>query len=269
MQTVSHPGSVDILMYHSISDAPGPTCISPATFRQQLAAIERRGFQVVSLGDFVAWHDGRFDLPERSIVLTFDDGFADFAEAAFPELQARGWTATVFLPTDLVGGSENWQGQLRDPRPLMDWSQIASLAEQGIEFGAHTLTHADLTALDFDQACEQICKPRESIEQHLGNTSALSFAPPYGRSNQRVRDEIRKWYSVSVGVTLQRAGRHSDLFNLPRLEMYYFQNASVWDSYLSRRAEWYLTARRALRSVRRLMNPNPALFTNRSQSVLR
>lgn len=269
MQNVSHPQSVDILMYHSISDGPGPTCISPATFRQQLNAIEQRGFQVVSLGDFVAWQRGQLDLPERSIVLTFDDGFADFAEAAFPELQSRGWTATVFLPTDLVGRCENWPGQNHDPRPLMDWSQIASLADEGIEFGAHTLTHADLTALNFDEACEQICKPRESIERHLGKTSMLSFAPPYGRSNQRVRDEIRKWYCVSVGVTLQRAGRHSDLFDLPRLEMYYFQNANVWDSYLSRRAEWYLTARRALRKVRRLINPDSASNTNRAHRVLR
>jgi peptidoglycan/xylan/chitin deacetylase (PgdA/CDA1 family) len=91
-------GKVSILMYHSISDGPGPTCIAPTTFRRHMAALADCGYHIVSLADIAAWKRGDHGLPERSVALTFDDGYEDFATVVFPELQARGWTVTVFLP---------------------------------------------------------------------------------------------------------------------------------------------------------------------------
>src|SRR5262249_32706715 len=88
---------VDILMYHSISDGVGPTCIAPVVFRHQMATLAACGYHPVSLTACAAWVRGEGTLPARAVVLTFDDGFDDFATVAFPVLQARGWTATVFL----------------------------------------------------------------------------------------------------------------------------------------------------------------------------
>lgn len=244
---------VHVLMYHSISDGPAPTCISPRIFSEQMATIEGEGYQVISLTDFASWHNGKLELPENVVVLTFDDGFEDFYDSAFPVLRERNWTATVFLPTKLVGGIENWDGQLKDsPRRLMNWAQIAELKEQGIEFGGHSLTHEDLTSLSSDELERQVRMPLEMIKQQIGDY-ANCFAPPYGRCNARVQGEIRKWCQASVGVRLDRATQQSDIYDVPRIEMHYFRNIKLWRSFLQQRAEVYFASRRLLRNVRNLL----------------
>ena len=80
-----------------------------------MAEIADAGCRVVSLGELLGWmRDGR-ELPDHAVALTFDDGFADFATVAFPELQGRGWPATVFVPTGCVGGVDSWAGPAGSP----------------------------------------------------------------------------------------------------------------------------------------------------------
>lgn len=244
---------VNILMYHSISDAPGPTNIAPGTFKRQMEVLAECGYQPVSLSAFADWHAGRGELPPRPVVITFDDGFADFADHAFPELKARGWTATVFLPTGKMGGHEDWEGaDANPPRTLMSWKQVGELAGQGIDFGGHGVTHADLTRLAPDRLEREIRPPMEEIERRTGR-APVGFAPPYGRSNHLVRARIAACYGVSVGTRLARAGRRSDLFDVPRVEMHYFGDLPRWRAYLEGRANWYFESRRALRRVREIV----------------
>lgn len=243
--------AVNVLMYHAICDAPGPTSIDAATFRGQMDVLAARGYKALSLRDLAAWHEGRAELPARAAVVTFDDGFADFAEQAAPALLARGWSATVFLPTGRLGGKEDWDGADEPARPLMTWAQVEELAARGIDFGAHSVSHADLTKLGAAQMEWEISQSSKDIERHLGEAPA-SFAPPYGRSSAAVRAAIGKWFRVSVGTRLQRATRESDLLDLPRIEMHYFRDLARWDAYLDGRAEHYFTLRRALRRLRQV-----------------
>lgn len=243
--------AVNVLMYHSISDAPGPTSIDPATFRGQMDALVARGYEPVSLRDLAAWHEGSAVLPARTAVITFDDGFADFATQAAPILLARGWSATVFLPTGRLGGKEDWDGADVPARPLMTWPQIEHLAACGIDFGAHSVSHADLTKLRPPDMEREICQSLKDIESHLGH-APTSFAPPYGHSSGAVRAAISKWFHVSVGTRLQRVTRDCDLLDLPRIEMHYFRDLARWDAYLDGRAEFYFKLRRALRRMRQI-----------------
>lgn len=236
-------------MYHSISAGPSPTCIPLPVFSAQMEGLSRQGYHAISLADFVRWRQGELELEDPAVVLTFDDGFQDFYQAAHPELASRGWTATVFLPTDHIGGVENWNGALKEPRKLMDWSEIRCLKEQGIDFGGHTLSHADLTSLPADEVHRQVKMSQDVIEQRLGEPVS-SFAPPYGRSTARVRDEIRKWYKVSVGVRMARATPQCDLFDVPRIEMHYFRNVSLWNAFLRGQAKTYFALRCFLRWLR-------------------
>lgn len=244
-------GAVNVLTYHAICDAPGPTSIDPVTFRGQLDALVARGYDPVSLYDLAAWHTGTRKLPERAIVITFDDGFADFADHGAPALLARGWSATVFLPTGHLGGKEDWNGADKPARPLMTWAQVEDLAARGIDFGAHSVTHADLTRLAPADLEREVSQSSREIETHLGK-APISFAPPYGYSNPDVRTAIGKWFRVSVGTRLQRVTRDCDILNLPRIEMHYFRDLARWDAYLDGRAEIYFRLRRTLRRLRQI-----------------
>jgi peptidoglycan/xylan/chitin deacetylase (PgdA/CDA1 family) len=237
-------------MYHSISSEPGPTSIPADVFGWQLQALADLGFTVVSLSKYAAWQEGSIELPERSVILTFDDGFEDFATAAFPLLARHGFSATVFLPTAKLGGHEDWRGANSPPRRLMSWSQVQELASRGIEFGGHGVTHSDLTLLPAAEASREIRESQEQIAARLGRKPE-TFAPPYGHSNAAVRAEIAKWCGVSVGTRLARAERSDDRWDAPRIEMHYFRNELLWRAYLQGRGRGYLRLRQVARGVRR------------------
>ena len=241
---------ISVLTYHSISADPGPTSIPPTVFRGHLEVLAECGYRPIPLGDLASWLRGGAEPPAGSVVITFDDGFTDFAEHAAPLLAARGWSATVFLPTGKMGGREDWAGANTAPaRSLMSWEQVKELAGRGIEFGGHSVTHPNLTALPPDQLEREVRQCRDEITDRLGR-EPISFAPPYGASSARVREEIAKWYRISVGTRLERAGRDSDRYDVPRIEMHYFRNLGRWRAYLEGRAEWYFGLRRTLRAVR-------------------
>lgn len=242
-------GHVDILMYHSISEGGGPTCIAPAVFAAQMEALAAAGASVVSLDQVADWQEGRADLPPKPVVITFDDGFCDFADTAFPILQKHGFGAIVYLPTDCVGGPENWRGANDPARPLMSWAAVRDLAAEGIEFGGHSLTHADLMALSGQALEDQVARCADAIAEHTGKSPA-HFAPPYGRADAGTLAVVRKHWRTSCGTRYARAGRASDLHDLPRLEMFYYTDVKWWRAHLAGFGWPYMTARRTLRAVR-------------------
>jgi peptidoglycan/xylan/chitin deacetylase (PgdA/CDA1 family) len=245
-------------MYHSISDGSGPTCIAPGVFRQQMEMLEDSGYRVVSLLDLLAWMREGADLPDRCAALTFDDGFLDFATAAFPELARRGWTATVFLPVGHVGGTNRWEsaGNSSAARRLLDWSAVLELATAGINFGAHGVTHRDLRLLRGDELRDEVVRPKREIEDRLSR-AAVSFAAPYGRTDARVDRLIRQHYRQAVGTELALARKQSNPYAIPRIEMWYFRSAGRWKRLLEGDARSFLLVKRLLRRVRGII-PKPA-----------
>jgi peptidoglycan/xylan/chitin deacetylase (PgdA/CDA1 family) len=269
-RTSSSSSSVPVLMYHSISEGAGPTCIAPDAFRRQMTLLDECGYRVVSLSEVGEWTRGRRDLPPRSAVLTFDDGFLDFATAAFPELHRRGWPATVFLPVGHVGGTDRWESRrIGDTaRRLMDWSTVAELAAAGIDFGAHGVTHRDLTQLNGDDLIDEVLTPRSVIEERLSRPVA-SFAAPFGRSSAAVDRLVRHHYRQAVGTELALARSRSDPYAIPRIEMWYFREPGRFGALLRGDATGFLLVRRLLRRCRQMMTagPRPALGRNAGSNL--
>lgn len=247
--------AADILMYHSISSAGGPTSIALDVFSAQMAALAASDATVVSLDEIAGAFEGGEELPPQAVVLTFDDGFQDFADAAWPLIREQGWPVTVFLPTGHVGRVEGWRGIAEPPRPLMNWKVIAKLAAEGVDFGAHSVSHPDLTAMEPEIREAELTRSQNEIAQHLGR-APLHFAPPYGLSDAALRKMIAQHFRSSCGTRLGRADASSDLFDLPRLEMFYYTDISRWRAHLAGRGGPYLALRKTLRGAKNaVLNP--------------
>ncbi|MFH1144367.1 MAG: polysaccharide deacetylase family protein, partial [Candidatus Eisenbacteria bacterium] len=127
-----------ILTFHAIEDDPSPIAFPPPLFRDVLRAIDRHSYPTLSLRDAVAGLARRETLPERAVVLTFDDGYRSVYDEAFPLLRALRMTATIFLS---AGGPAAGPEQRLPPyagRERMSWEEVREMSAAGIEFGAHT-----------------------------------------------------------------------------------------------------------------------------------
>jgi peptidoglycan/xylan/chitin deacetylase (PgdA/CDA1 family)/GT2 family glycosyltransferase len=189
------------LIYHHVGPAPPgmpPTLTTtPERFERQIRILHRQGFTSITAGRWLDWLEGVAPLPDRSFVLTFDDGYADLAEYAFPILRRYGFGATVFIVTSRIGGFNDWDASRGiAPLPLLDREQLRAWSREGIEFGAHTRTHADLTRLSVQELEREIAGSRDDLEHILGRP-VRTFAYPFGHSNDAAVDCVRRHFDLA------------------------------------------------------------------------
>lgn len=238
--------SVDILMYHSISNAPGPTSIAPETFKEQMSLLASSGVQVLKMDDVL----NHLAVGEkRAVAITFDDGFKDFLDVAWPILRQFDLPAIVYLPTDHIGKVENWTGANHPPRPLLSWDDVRRLKSEGVAFGNHTSSHPDLSRLTGDALCSEVDRASSRIEEETG-TLPTHFAAPYGSWSPHARRVISRRHETSVSTRLGPARHTSDSYQLPRVEMFYYRDTRRWNSRLEGKGELYLRSRQIVRGLR-------------------
>lgn len=217
---------VPVLMYHRIEArivaAEHRYCVSARQFAAHLDWLEAHGYRPCSIAAFDRWFHGLAPLPPKSVLITFDDGFAGLHAHALPLLAARGWPATVFLVSALIGRSDRWSASefgVTGSHALLHLAQIAEMARHGIEFQSHSRTHADLSTLDERGLADEVGGSRRELEDMLG-TAVDYFAVPYGRFDARVADAVRAAgfrlaFSVNPG------------FNRPGVEPYAVRRLDV------------------------------------------
>ena len=174
---------VPILMYHKIAPINKQSkvrghYVSPGLFARQMTLLSLLGFQTVDLDSL---YESNQKLPRKPIVITFDDGYQNFADNAQPVLSSHKFESTVFLVSNQVGGTNRWDVQMGDvEEPLMDLATIQRCRTLGTQFGSHTSDHADLSAVSAEVAWDQIRGSKESLESQLG-IPIKTFCYPYGR----------------------------------------------------------------------------------------
>ena len=239
-----------ILTYHSISDGRSPLEIAPALFAEQMEWL-KTNTRVAPLLEVVTALKERVPLPERTVALTFDDGFFDFHAAAAPVLRRLNLPATVFLPTSFLGSFSDWPGQPSwvTPQRLMDWAQVRELAEQGIAFGSHSDTHPDLTTLSEAQLISELRVSADAISSRTSKPAEL-LCYPYGRWNAAVRAAAQEIYRGACSTGAGVVELNADPFALPRVDAHYVRNPKWFQSLFTRRFETYIGVRRTIRRLR-------------------
>jgi peptidoglycan/xylan/chitin deacetylase (PgdA/CDA1 family) len=244
-----------ILTYHSIDDSRSVVSTSPRIFHAQMRYLKESGYNVISIGEIVAhFHEGR-PLPAKTVAIGFDDGYKNVYMEAHPILQQYGFRATVFLIADYCGKDSSWPGNSPSlaHRPLLSWREVKAMQKCGIEFGAHTLTHPDLTRLSPAQAEHEIAQSKDKITHHLGE-EVSTFAYPYGLYNLEVKRIVQAHFRGACSTLLGKVNSNSDPYLLRRIDMYYLSHPSLFKRLPTRSLTLYLQLRQALRTVRGLLS---------------
>ncbi len=240
-----------ILTYHSISEGDPPLQISPSLFAEQMEWLHAN-VRVVPLGEVVGALRERKPLPERTVVLTFDDGYSDFHSSAAPVLRRLKFPATIFVPTGLCGGGANRSPRPSawvSPQPLLDWNQVAALAKEGFSFGAHSITHPDLPSMSAEEAQHEIAGSKTDLEEHTGQTVEF-FAYPYGRRSPAVRAMVQEEYLGACSTGAGVVEPDADPFALPRVDVHYLRRPAAFRMLFTAPFLAYVATRRFIRRIR-------------------
>ena len=216
---------VPILMYHSISahatSKYRPFAVPPEMFASHLAYLRQHLYTPITVTQFVrAGVQGGAALPERPVVLTFDDGFADFLAEALPILQQYNFTATLYIATGFIGSTSRWmQREGEATRPMLTWDQVSEINASGIECGGHSHWHRQLDMLSVSEAQDEIVRCKKLLEDHLGQ-EVSTFAYPHGYHSTTIKRLVREaGYTSACAVVYAMSSTTADPFALARLRM--------------------------------------------------
>jgi peptidoglycan/xylan/chitin deacetylase (PgdA/CDA1 family) len=219
--------SISILMYHQVGHfAPMKThravYCDVGRFQMQMRALRWLGVPVISMSQAVAALRGQAAMPQRAVVLSFDDGCANFYEHALPVLQAQGYPAIVYAIAGLVGGAASWLAADGHPTPpLMDVAQLRALSTLGIEVGSHAWSHIRLAEQAPQVQQQELSDSRQRLQDALG-CAVPHVCYPYGSHNLDTLHAAAQ-AGYTSGVTCQRgaATPDFDLLALPRKAIAY------------------------------------------------
>ncbi|HOI42540.1 MAG TPA: polysaccharide deacetylase family protein [Elusimicrobiales bacterium] len=213
-----------ILMYHKVGDPPPgdrlpKLWVRTADFRRQMDWLKKRGYAVMTLRDLAAVYGRGQEPPERSAVITFDDGYRNNLTEALPVLEERGFPCVIFMVSETVGGENSWRGGGEARAEMLSAGELRELAAKGIEIGSHTRTHSNLARLTPAEAGAEVEGSRAALESLLG-APVSSFAYPYGGGafDDAIRDLVKKaGYTCAVSVKQGKPRPGDDLFRLKRI----------------------------------------------------
>lgn len=207
---------VPILMYHYLGLNLNPKdlardslSVSPEKFEAQMKYLKENGYTTTSLDTLYAALKRTTTLPEKVVILTFDDGYIDFYFNAYPILRKYGFSATVFVPTGLIGQPA-----------YLSWHQIKEMHSSGlILFGAHTVNHLHLPSLPPEIALKEMAESKTTLSDQLGVPINFS-AYPYGSTDANTITLTKEaGYTGSVGTWPDKIQSEGTIYNMPRLRI--------------------------------------------------
>lgn len=201
---------VPVLNYHQVNNKYQTVLtMKPENFDEQMKYLHDNDYHSITQEEFDAYMSGDGDLPDRPVMITFDDGYIDNYQEAYPILKKYGFTATIFIIVDFVG------------KPgYLTWPMIKEMSDYGIQFGSHTMSHKPLTAFDRNGIRRELRESKEILEKKTGKPCTY-IAFPEGKFNDTVMDETKlAGYKYAFSVETGRDFPWDDHYELDRVPMF-------------------------------------------------
>ncbi len=211
-----------ILGYHNVGDQSNSLTVSAENFRAHIECLLGLGFRILSMSQWYALCTERNRIPDKCVVLTFDDGYRSMLTEVAPILEEYGIEATVFVVSDAVGTTNGYDLSLGAPEMrMLDWGELAELRERGWDIQSHSRRHYAMSELSDEQIRDELTGSRAILEERLGVTVKF-FCYPYGVFRKNTIELLKKTgYAAAVscwaGTVSEWSGQ--DLYRLPRVMM--------------------------------------------------
>jgi peptidoglycan/xylan/chitin deacetylase (PgdA/CDA1 family) len=225
---------VPILLYHAVAPCPpawiAPFAVSPQTFAAHMDAVAASGRVPLTVSQYTdAVRAG--DPPPRAVLITADDGFADFAEHALPPLQERGLPSTLYVSTGSLAGGPG-ETVLPDA-DMLHARDLPGLESAGVEIGAHSHTHRQLDLLPEGECAAELSRSAAILADVLGHP-VRSFAYPHGYWHRRVRRQVAEaGFDSACGVANVLSTVHEHPLALSRLMVRHDTDLTTLASWLA------------------------------------
>ncbi len=223
-----------ILMYHHLAHLPAGASVTwrmltvtPEAFEEQVKYLADNEYHAIDFHDLIAYFEYSVPLPDRPIILTFDDGWIDDYTVAYPVMKKHCMTGTFFPPVNWVDHS--------DGKKLLTWAMIEEMSREGMEFGSHTLNHHLLTEQSAAQIMQQLAGSKAELEKHTGRPVVALAYPGGGHNPSAVSSVPKAGYGAAVGVSAGVEQKRSDLFLLHRIAITYGDNLKAFEAKLGDR----------------------------------
>ena len=237
-----------ILTYHSIDDSGSPISLKLDAFKRHVEWLTSGAAAVLPLEQLPS-----AAAESDAVAVTFDDGFENFADHAWPLLRDAGLPVTLFVATLCVGGTNAWGGREEDgipTLPLCNWDALRGMIEEGLVLGSHSRTHASLTGVTDERLADELAGSFADLELRTG-VRPRTVCYPYGDVDARVLEAAREHYALGCSTEFLPLEEGAEALALPRLDAYYWRDSAGlpgWGSGAFRGRLWLRGRARGLRA---------------------
>ena len=215
---------IPALLYHKIDDLPADARLRgaytrPERFAKQMAFLKRNGIHFYTASELVEYFRENTSFPPNGLAVTFDDGWKDNYQNAFPVLRRHGIKATIFLVSSCIGEiSAKAVGEGENARAHLSREEVIEMSEHGIEFGSHTVNHRLLHQLPLDEVKFEVEESKKQIESLVGKP-CQAFAYPAGFFTEDIERVVEQAGYTGAFSTVYGPADSLDLFAMNRVEI--------------------------------------------------
>lgn len=210
------PRTVMVLNYHKVANEHMSLSVTLSDFEQHMKWLKELGYNCITPEQLYAFITEGAELPEKPVLITFDDGYKDNYTNAYPIMKKYGYTGTIFVVTSYLGVYDNY----------LTWAQVKELQDNGFSIQSHTYSHKSMTETSDEDISQELIKSREAIKEKLG-TDADFMAYPTGTYNLHIADLVKKaGYKGAFTIKYDNVSRDSNVYAIERVPIFHTEDTN-------------------------------------------